>query len=403
MDQKTDILIIGGGIAGCIAAISLIDTYHVTLIDKLSEPKERIGESLAPAALRILKQLDLLDGMKNQLDPIYQTNFGMQSYWGSDQVHIVDHLRNPDGFVKNLNRKAFESYLRKSAEKRGVKCSWNTQLYKSTYLDSKWEVQVKSNDKNSENHSISASFVIDASGRQSHFARSLGVKRQIEDKLIACWITLPNNTENTMSTISASEHGWWYSSVVPNNKRIVAFHTDADLITKNEFKTTKSFLKLSKGNKEISELLKSNENTIEFQGTVAANSTKLEQVADQQWAALGDAAISFDPLSSQGMFHAMASALQLKELIIKFDFIADLNSQKMEKFKAAYTNQIEEIWKHYLKHKKIFYGVEMRWKEASFWRRRHDISDKVNVPMKSEKMLSAITNTSKDKRSNFTP
>lgn len=384
-DQKTDILIIGGGIAGCIAAISLIDYYDVTLIDKLSEPKERIGESLAPAAQRILKQLDLLDGMENQLDSIYQTNSGMQSYWGSNQVHIVDHLRNPDGFVKSLNRKAFESYLRKSAEKRDVKCSWDTQLYKSSYEDLKWEVEVRSSNKNSKNQSISASFVIDASGRQSHFARSLGVKRQIEDNLIACWVTLPNTTENTMSTISTSENGWWYSSLVPNNKRIVTFHTDADLISKNELKTTESFFKLSKGNKEISELLKGNENTIEFQGTVAANSTKLEQFTGCQWAALGDAALSFDPLSSQGMFNAMANALQLKELIIKFDFITDLNYQNMEKFKVAYSNQVEEIWKHYVKHKGIFYGEEMRWKEFPFWRRRHHILDKVNDPYKKIK------------------
>jgi 2-polyprenyl-6-methoxyphenol hydroxylase-like FAD-dependent oxidoreductase len=107
---ETDILIIGGGIAGCIAAISLVDSHRVILIDKLLEPKERIGESLAPTAQRILKQLNLLEGLEKGIahEKIYQQNIGMQSYWGSNQVHIVDHLRNPDGFVKSLNRKAFE-------------------------------------------------------------------------------------------------------------------------------------------------------------------------------------------------------------------------------------------------------------------------------------------------------
>ena len=99
-ELKTDILIIGGGIAGCIAAISLVDFYQVTLIDKLAEPQERIGESLAPAAQRILKELDLLDDLENKIGSLYQNNLGMQSYWGSSQSQIVDHLRNPDGFVK---------------------------------------------------------------------------------------------------------------------------------------------------------------------------------------------------------------------------------------------------------------------------------------------------------------
>lgn len=361
--QKTDILIIGGGIAGCIAAISLVDSYRVTLVDKLTESKERIGESLAPAAQRILKELNLLTGMENLIGPLYQNNLGMQSYWGSNQVQLVDHLRNPDGFVKNLDRKAFEDYLRKAAEKRGVNCLWGSKLGCSSYEDSNWKVQVKSSDRNTENHHLSASFVIDATGRQSHFARSLGIKRKVEDRLMACWMTLANTKENTMSTISASENGWWYSAVVPHNKRVISFHTDSDLIDKNELKSAESLIKLAERNKEISELLEANDDTIEFHGTVAANSTKLTQVAGQKWLALGDAAFSFDPLSSQGMFNAMASAMQLRELIRQFEFTEELTK--------VYTNQMDLIWQHYLKHKSIFYQAEARWQTSPFWKRRH--------------------------------
>jgi len=360
--EKTDILIIGGGIAGCIAAISLIDTYQVTLVDKLPEPAERIGESLAPASQRILKQLDLLEGLENQGDTLYQKNVGMQSYWGSDQVHLVDDLRNPDGFVKNLNRQAFETYLRKTAEARGIDCLWVTKLYSSTYEDAHWQVQLRTNDDPLQTFTLSAEFVIDASGRQAHFAKSLGIKRIVEDKLVACWVTLPNTKTNIMSTISASENGWWYSAVVPSDKRIVAFHTDADLIAKSELKTTASFLELAKENPVILSLLSEHENAIAFKGTVAANSTKLDQVAGQQWVALGDAALSFDPLSSQGMFHAMASAMQLRTLLLHYGFTDALQKN--------YTQQMEQIWHHYLKHKTIFYQAETRWKTAAFWERR---------------------------------
>jgi flavin-dependent dehydrogenase len=360
--EKTDILIIGGGIAGCIAAISLIDTYQVTLVDKLHEPTERIGESLAPASQRILKQLNLLEGLENQVGTLYQKNVGMQSYWGSNQVYLVDDLRNPDGFVKNLDRQAFETYLRKAAEDRGVHCLWGSKLHSSSYEDSRWQVQLRAGDTSLSTSTISASFVIDASGRQSHFAKSLGIKRQVEDKLVACWVTLPNSRTNTMSTISASENGWWYSAVVPNDKRVVAFHTDADLVAKNELKTTTSFLELAKENPVILSLLNEHENAIAFKGTVAANSTKLEQVAGQQWVALGDAALSFDPLSSQGMYNAMASAMQLQNLLVKYGFT--------ETLQKIHTEQTERIWHHYLKHKSIFYQAETRWKTAAFWERR---------------------------------
>lgn len=362
-DQKTDILIIGGGIAGCIAAISLVDCYHVTVIDKLSEPKDRIGESLAPAAGRILKELDLLEGMENYLPPIFLPNLGMQSYWGSDQLHVVDHLRNPDGFVKSIDRKSFEMYLRKVAEERGVNCIWGSTLHTSFFKDSRWNIQIKSNIENAQLQKFSSAFVIDASGRQSHFARSLGIKRLIKDKLLACWITLSNTQENTMSTISAVANGWWYSSVVPNRLRVVAYHTDSDLIDKSELKNMESFLKLAKGNEKITDILKGNEHTTEFKGTVAANSTKLEQVSGNKWAALGDAAISFDPLSSQGMFNAMASAMQLRTLILQFGFTEQLSK--------SYTKQIDQIWQHYIKHRSLFYQAENRWKTSEFWKRRH--------------------------------
>jgi flavin-dependent dehydrogenase len=261
-------------------------------------------------------------------------------------------------------------YLRTSAEQRGVHCIWGTKLHQSSYEDAQWNVVAKSDDGKTQN--INAKFVIDATGRQSHFARSLNVKRQHFDKLIACWATMDNHTENTMSTISASENGWWYSAVVPDNKRILAFQTDSDLIDKNELKTLESFLNLSEGNQEITQLLENNKSELKFHGTVAANSTRLEQVAGTQWAALGDAAISFDPLSSQGMFNAMASAMQMKDLIAKLDFIHTSDTEKEHQFQKIYTQQIDDIWNHYLQHKKLFYGAETRWKESEYWKRRNE-------------------------------
>lgn len=367
---ETDILIIGGGIAGCIAAISLIENYNVVVVDKLSEPKERIGESLAPAAQRILKQLDLLEGMDGVTsEPFYIDNLGMQSYWGSDQVYVVDHLRNPDGLSKSLNRKAFESYLRDTASQRGIRCIWGTKLHKSEFEDTRWEVHTKSND-NKEHH-IKATFVIDATGRQSHFARSLGIQRLHIDKLIACWITLPNTIENKMSTIIATENGWWYSAVVPENKRVLAFQTDSDLMERSTFKDLDSFLELTKENTKIRRIVENNINDIEFHGTVSANSTRLEQVAGHQWVALGDAAISFDPLSSQGMFNAMASAMQLKRLLTTSTIVHDQDAQNSLQFQQTYTKQIDNIWEQYLYHKNLFYKAEMRWTEHPFWARRH--------------------------------
>ncbi|SHE65618.1 NAD(P)/FAD-dependent oxidoreductase [Pedobacter caeni] len=366
-DKEVDIAIIGGGVAGCTAAMALADSYSIMLIDQTDSPPERIGECLAPAARRILKRLDLLEGLDRSLQPNKQNphlkHIGTQSCWGNEQVRIVDHLRNPDGFGWHLDRQAFEIYLRETAVQRGINCLWPAKLRSVNFEDHHWWITASQKDEVSDDpfYRIKAKFVIDASGRQSHFARKIGIGRQQYDKLISCWATLPNQEANQMSTISASEFGWWYTAPLPNNRRVLALQTDPDLIERNTLKNVDQFIRLAQTNREMAQLIQRNPGVINFHQTVSANSTRLTQVAGQQWVALGDAAMSFDPLSSQGMFNAMAGAVQLAELMME----SGLEIQN------SYTHQLDRIWEHYTRHKRIYYREEMRWKDSAFWKRRH--------------------------------
>lgn len=375
-DYEVDILIIGGGIAGCTAAIALADSYNVLVIDKWEEPCERIGECLAPAARRILRNLDLLEGLE-KYNSLSQENYlrsnGVLSYWGSEQVYIADHLRNPDGCSWHIDRRAFETYMRESALKRSVNCIWNVKLYSSNYEKYFWQIKVKTNDRGLEEkfYTIKAGLVIDASGRQSHFARQVGVNRTPFDKLIAVWAVLPDPHQYPMSTISSDRSGWWYSAPLPKRKRIISFHTDSDLIDRIAVKSSNGFTRLIKTNREMAEILEKGGGEIKFYGAVAANSTRLNQVAGTQWVALGDAAMSFDPLSSQGMYNAMATAMQLAELIRKYDCILRPAPENVLYFNDKFVYLMDRIWEYYVKHKFIFYNEEKRWNDSVFWKRRH--------------------------------
>jgi flavin-dependent dehydrogenase len=373
--MEVDIAIIGGGVAGCTAAIALAKFYNVLLIDKTDKPIKRIGECLAPAAGRILKQFDLLDGLEKAQtqsgQALHLKNIGTKSYWGSDQMQVVDHLRNPDGFGWHLDRQAFEMYLRETAAQRGVTCHWGAKLNDIFYEDFRWYLGTSiEHETDQQTKNFSAKFVIDASGRQSQFARKLGIHRDHFDKLIACWASVTDFEQNKMSTISADESGWWYSASVPGNKRVIAFQTDSDLMAE-PIKSSNQFFELAQSNREIAEILERCNGDIELHATVAANSTRLSSVAGQQWVALGDAALSLDPLSSQGMFNAMAGAAQLADLIKEINFINRQDSLRTNQFEKIYTYQMDQIWAHYMKHKQLFYRAETRWKEASFWKRRH--------------------------------
>jgi len=351
-----DVAIVGAGVAGSVAAIALAPTHSVVLIDKQAEPSQRIGECLPPAARRILHRLDLLEAFNQQP---HLPSQGMQSHWGSEHAQIVDHIRNPDGFGWHLDRQKFELFLRESAHQRGVECIWPVRFASAQDTGEYWDIMTDAT------RQIQAKFLIDAGGRQSPFVRQQGMQREQVDKLIACWAILPDDTQSRMGVLSATKTGWWYSAPLPDHKRVIAFQTDSDQVNNEVKKDLHALIRLALTCPAMARLLANLDGTSKVHGGAhggvsAASSTRLTQVAGHRWAALGDAALSFDPLSSQGMFNAMASAMQLVDLM-----------QTGKDVSHEYKHQIENIWQHYLRHKNTFYRQENRWKNSPFWKRRH--------------------------------
>lgn len=81
------------------------------------------------------------------------------------------------------------------------------------------------------------------------------------------------------------------------------------------------------------------------------------------WVAAGDAALSFDPLSSQGMLNALYTGMKSGEAV---HAALDEEWGLMD----AYSARIEEIRAAYLCHYEQFYQSECRWPNHTFWSRR---------------------------------
>ena len=82
---------------------------------------------------------------------------------------------------------------------------------------------------------------------------------------------------------------------------------------------------------------------------------------------VGDAAMSLDPLSSQALFHAMAGAMQLSELILKFGIETEVGKTAIS---FEFQQQLERIWHQFEAEKLSYYAQERRWCHALFWERR---------------------------------
>ena len=359
-DDKTQIVILGAGIGGCIAALALAPVYSVVLVDQQTEPQARVGECLAPAAGRILHKLGLLDLLMDG----HLNSHGLLSYWGSETPTLLDQLANPDGHGWHLNRQLFEQQLRERVQRRGIMCLWPASFRASEQRANGWLLELQHNNKPLQLHS---QLVIDATGRHSRFARALGVRRLNLDQQLSVWLTALVKVRKQISVLSSVPDGWWYSAPLPvlpgvekkladaaqpeAQARLFALQLQPGQFNKDLSQSSAAFLQaaaLVPGlNTLVQQIIPGTET---LHGVVAANSSKLEQGCGEGWFAIGDAAMSFDPLSSQGIFNAMATAMQLADLLIK-------HGLQHQDTAALYQAQLDSIWQHYLAHKDRYYAL----------------------------------------------
>ncbi len=368
---QTQIAVIGAGIGGCIAALALSRHFDVVLIDQHTECPARIGECLPPAAGRILRELGLLEAFTRH-QALHLPCHGIRSHWGSDACVMNDNLRNPDGPGWQLDRAGFENWLRQHVMASNVRCLWPARPVAVQQGRDGWLLQLHGETAESRS-AVPCHFVIDASGRRSFFAAMLGIRRLALDKQVAIWASLACECDDRMATLSACEYGWWYSARLPGQRRVLALQTDADLLRHGLHLDDKRFFQMARTQKDIAGLLAASpapQKQWQLHGKTSANTTRLKQVAGFRWAAIGDAACSFNPLSSQGMFNAMATAMQLAEQLVD----TGLNHpEALTALSHTHSAQITSVWQRYLEHHRHYYLQEQRWPGMPYWQRRHHL------------------------------
>lgn len=114
------------------------------------------------------------------------------------------------------------------------------------------------------------------------------------------------------TVIEATETGWWYTSQLSNNTRVVVYHTDDSNSSAKRARRREGFLDLFYADTAyISRTIEENDyhpvSDLNFPRCTQACSSYLEPPLDEIacWTAVGDAAMAFDPLSSQGMITAL--------------------------------------------------------------------------------------------------
>jgi flavin-dependent dehydrogenase len=163
MKQNTDVLVIGAGPAGSIAAAMINKAgYKVRVVEREKFPRFVIGESLLPRCMEVLEDANLLEAIKAKN---FQQKFGAKFLKGD----AVADFTFSDQFTKGWNwtwqvpRAEFDSALAAEVQRQGVPVDFETTVTDIQFFDDESSVTtVQRKDQSIEK--IEAKFIVDASG-----------------------------------------------------------------------------------------------------------------------------------------------------------------------------------------------------------------------------------------------
>jgi len=359
---RTDlpVVVAGGGPAGVAAALALRRGGRRVVLLEGGAGGFRVGESLPPAARPLLRDLGVL--ARVEADG-HLPSFGNQSAWGAAEPSATDFVFDPNGTGWLLDRARFDAGLRQAAREAGVHVR-AARVEGARRAEGRWRVRLAPGEE------MDAAWLIDATGRRCSLARRLGVARRADDALLAfhARLRLPSFApvdEDARTTVEAVRDGWWYTARVPAGGRVVAFLTDRDLADRGALLSADGFHAALAATGLVREI-------VEGRGYVAAgrprgtdaSGARLAAPFGEGWTAVGDAALSFDPLSSQGILTALYTGLRGAGAVL-----AALEGDAGAL--PAYASRLGEVRDAYRRHRAAAYAAERRWPDAPFWARRH--------------------------------
>src|SRR5262249_20002213 len=120
-----------------------------------------------------------------------------------------------------------------------------------------------------------------------------------------------------MTLIEADEFGWWYSLRLPQGFALFAFFTDSDVARHLRLRDGAQWSARLRTASHTSQRIDWRHWRTPVITASPASSSYLYRAHGANWLAVGDAAMTFDPLSSQGIINAMTSGMESGRLALQ--------------------------------------------------------------------------------------
>jgi flavin-dependent dehydrogenase len=161
--EQVDVLVIGAGPAGSVAAAILNKNGHqVKVVEKQEFPRFVIGESLLPRCLHNLEKAGLLEAIQAQ---DFQVKKGASFTRNADEFCDFDfseQFTTGWGYAYQMPRAKFDKALADEVARQGVELCYKESVEAVEFSAEKALIDIQP--KEGERYQIEAQFVVDASG-----------------------------------------------------------------------------------------------------------------------------------------------------------------------------------------------------------------------------------------------
>lgn len=355
--MNTEVIIVGKGISGLILSSLLakkgID--HVILSRNDNRKDFALSETLPPSTLPLLASLNLLALFEENASK----SFGYHSIWGTDRITDNNFFfHHPYKYGLKIDKKRLMNRLAEKVSDKIIDFNFLSKLEQKEH-----GIIVEILNEN-ETLTVNGKVIVDATGRNRAVLKKLGISVKAYDQLIAsiCHVPVVKHSKIKHKVIVESfKEGWGIVSSLNEQTNVISIFTNKNNAVLRELKDYQNWKSVLSETSILKDLLSSGTDC-KVMGW-DANSAKSVKVAGDNWLAIGDAAISFDPLSSHGISNAVYCANAASKAIS-----AHLEGNALTSFKT-YDQNISQIFDEYLKHKSMLYRAEKRWKESGFWKK----------------------------------
>jgi flavin-dependent dehydrogenase len=367
MSTDFDIAVLGAGPAGAATSQRLAQgSCKVALIERSRFDSPRIGESLAPAVQPLLADLGVWPQFL-ALGPL--PSYGTRSLWGGAIPQLHSHLVTPWSCGWHVDRLAFDCMLAEAARRAGATLLCETTLVRCDKSADGWALTLRErseNDSEKQTFRLTARIVIDATGRSSRLAPWVGAERFLFDHLVSVAAQFDGieTAQEGYVMVETSADGWWYTAPLPGGRMMVMLMTDSDLCARADLGSLSVWHNRLQA-AEATHGRVAGGIPVWRPRVFSAFSQRLRRCEQRApWLAVGDAALSVDPISGSGVVRALRTARAAAEAV--FALLKGQPPQPIEVYEADRDRECTT----YLHERAMYYGIEQHWKESLFWQRR---------------------------------